>query len=47
MSSIAVTLSDIVRTFGVAESKLNVLGGATTEISFGEVVALVAPSGAR
>lgn len=46
MSSIAVTLSDIVRTFRVAESKLNVLGGATTEISFGEVVALVAPSGA-
>ena len=46
MSNIAVTLTDIVRTFRVAESKLNVLGGATTEISFGEVVALVAPSGA-
>ncbi len=46
MSDIAVGLNDIAHTFRPAESTLNVLVGATTEISFGEMVALVAPSGA-
>jgi len=46
MSDMAVVLTDIVHTFRPAESILNVLRGASTEISFGEMVALVAPSGA-
>ena len=46
MNEVAVALFNIVQTFRSAESILNVLEGATTKLSFGEMVALVAPSGA-
>ncbi|MEC7491212.1 MAG: ABC transporter ATP-binding protein [Pseudomonadota bacterium] len=45
MNEIALALNGIFRTFRLGGESLEVLRGATVEISSGEIVALVAPSG--
>ena len=45
MNEIALALNEIFRTFRLGGESLEVLRGATVEISSGEIVALVAPSG--